>query len=186
MNFMRGPGGPFGGDPREFKAFFFGGPGGPGGRGRGGRARRGDVRAAMLVLLEESPQNGYQLIQEIERRSDGVWKPSPGSVYPALQQLEDEGLVRNIEQDGRRSYELTEQGRAYVADNREELGQPWDAAKGGMDENAMDIRGLMFQVGAAAMQCMAAGHADEARRILAETRRSLYKVLAEDEPIQEA
>jgi DNA-binding PadR family transcriptional regulator len=185
-NMMRGPGGPLGGDPREFKAFFFGPGGRGGGRGRWGRARRGDVRAAMLVLLEESPQNGYQLIQEIERRSDGVWKPSPGSVYPALQQLEDEGLVRINEQEGRRTYELTEQGRAYVADNREELGQPWDAVKGGMDENAMDIRGLMFQVGAAAMQCIAAGHADEARRILAETRRSLYKVLAEDEPIQEA
>ena len=183
---MRGPGGPFGGDPREFKAFFFGGPGGRGGgRGRG-RARRGDVRAAMLVLLEESPQNGYQLIQEIERRSDGIWKPSPGSVYPALQQLEDEGLVRLTEQDGRRTYELSEQGRAYVAENREELGQPWDAVKGGMDEGAMDIRGLMFQVGGAAMQCIAAGHADEARRSLAETRRSLYKVRAEDEPIQEA
>jgi DNA-binding PadR family transcriptional regulator len=185
-NMMRGPGGPFGGDPREFKAFFFGPGGRGGGRGRWSRARRGDVRAAMLVLLEESPQNGYQLIQEIERRSDGIWKPSPGSVYPALQQLEDEGLVRLTEQDGRRTYELSEQGRGYVADNREELGRPWDAVKGGMDEGAMDIRGLMFQVGGAAMQCIAAGHADEARRILAETRRSLYKVLAEDEPIQEA
>jgi DNA-binding PadR family transcriptional regulator len=192
FSFMRGPGGPFGGDPREFKAMFFG-PGGPGhrgggrGRGRGwGRARRGDVRAAMLVLLEESPQNGYQLIQEIERRSDGLWKPSPGSVYPALQQLEDEGLVRTVEQEGRRTYELTEQGRAYVADNREELGQPWEAVKGGVDENVVDLRGLMFQVGAAAMQCIAAGHADEARRILGDARRALYKVLAEDEPTQEA
>jgi DNA-binding PadR family transcriptional regulator len=188
VSFMRGPGGPFGGDPREFKALFFG-PGhrgGPRGRGRGGRARRGDVRAAMLVLLEESPQNGYQLIQEIERRSDGLWKPSPGSVYPALQQLEDEGLVRAIEQDGRRSYELTDEGRAYVADNREELGTPWDAVKGDMDENVVDLRGLMFQVGAAAMQCIAAGHADEARKILGDARRALYKILAEDEPTQEA
>src|SRR4051794_26808818 len=154
FNLMRGPGGPFGGDPRDFKALFFG-PGGPGprgggggggggrGRGRWGRARRGDVRAAMLVLLEESPQNGYQLIQEIERRSDGLWKPSPGSVYPALQQLEDEGLVRTIEQEGRRAYELTEQGRAHVAENREELGEPWEAVKGGVDENVMDLRGLM-------------------------------------------
>src|SRR3954447_26977044 len=189
MNFMRGPGGPFGGDPREVKALFFG-PGGhrggPRGRGRGGRGRRGDVRAAMLVLLEETPQNGYQLIQEIERRSDGLWKPSPGSVYPALQQLEDEGLVRTIEQEGRRAYELTEQGAAHVAENREELGQPWDAVKGGVDENVVDLRGLMFQVGAAAMQCIAAGHADEARKILGDARRSLYKILAEDEPTQEA
>src|SRR4051812_6238250 len=102
LAFMKGPQGPFG-DPRMFKAFF-GGPGpgwGPGphrGGHRGGRrARRGDVRAAMLLLIEGGPQNGYQLIQEIERRTDGVWKPSPGSVYPALQQLEDEGLVRAVE-----------------------------------------------------------------------------------------
>ena len=157
-----------------------GGPGG-GGRGRGGRARRGDVRAALLLLLEERPQNGYQLIQEIERRTDGVWKPSPGSVYPALQQLEDEGLVRAVESEGKRAYELTDEGRAYVDGNREELGDPFDAATGGMDEGVMDLRGLMFQVGAAAMQVAAAGHTDEARKILADTRRALYKILAEDD-----
>ena len=140
----------------------------------------------MLVLLDEQPQNGYQLIQEIERRSDGVWKPSPGSVYPALQQLEDEGLVRLAEQEGRRTYTLTDEGSAYVADNRDELGKPWDAVKGGVDENVVDLRGLMFQVGAAAMQCIAAGHADEARKILGDTRRELYKILAEDEPTQDA
>src|SRR4051812_9463290 len=102
--FMTGRGGPFG-DPRMFKQMFWGpGPGGhrggPGhhrGGPRGGRARRGDVRAALLLLIEGGAQNGYQLIQEIERRTDGVWKPSPGSVYPALQQLEDEGLVRAVE-----------------------------------------------------------------------------------------
>ena len=104
---MTSRGGPFG-DPRMFKAFFFG-PGGPGHHHRGGRggprsrARRGDVRAALLLLIEEHAQNGYQLIQEIERRTDGVWKPSPGSVYPALQQLEDEGLVRTVEFEGKRT-----------------------------------------------------------------------------------
>jgi DNA-binding PadR family transcriptional regulator len=168
-------GGAFG-DPREFKAMFFG-PGGPRGRGR---ARRGDVRAAMLLLLESEPQNGYQLIQEIERRTDGLWKPSPGSVYPALQQLEDEGLVRAVEAEGRRAYELTDQGRDYVAGNREELGDPFAAVRGGMDEGVMDLRGLMFQVGAAAMQVAAAGHTEEARRILTDTRRALYSILAED------
>jgi DNA-binding PadR family transcriptional regulator len=174
-------GGAFG-DPREFKAMFFGGPGGPGprgGRGRG-RARRGDVRAAMLLLLEAEPQNGYQLIQEIERRTDGLWKPSPGSVYPALQQLEDEGLVRAAEAEGRRAYELTQQGREYVESSREELGDPFATARGGMDEGVMDLRGLMFQVGAAAMQVAAAGHTDDARKILTDTRRALYTILAED------
>jgi DNA-binding PadR family transcriptional regulator len=173
------------GDPRDFKAMFFGpgGPGGPGGRGGGrgrGRARRGDVRAAMLLLLETEPQNGYQLIQEIERRTEGLWKPSPGSVYPALQQLEDEGLVRPNEGAGRRAYELTDQGREYVAGNREELGDPFAAVRGGMDEGVMDLRGLMFQVGAAAMQVAAAGHTEDARRILTDTRRALYSILADD------
>jgi DNA-binding PadR family transcriptional regulator len=186
-----GRGGPFGGDPRQFKAMFWGagpggppwgGPGGHRGRGRGGRARRGDVRAAMLLLLDEQPQNGYQLIQEIERRTEGVWKPSPGSVYPALQQLEDEGLVQAAETEGKRAYELTAEGREYVAGNREELGNPFEAATGGMDEGVFDLRGLMFQVGAAAMQVAAAGHTDEARKILADTRRALYKILAEDDP----
>jgi DNA-binding PadR family transcriptional regulator len=171
-----------------FKAMFWGpGPGGHGHHHRGGgphrRARRGDVRAALLLLLEGGGQNGYQLIQEIERRTDGLWKPSPGSVYPALQQLEDEGLVRNVEFEGKRAYELTDDGRTYVDGNREELGDPFAAATGGVDEGVMDMRGLMFQVGAAAMQVAAAGHTEEAKRILAETRRSLYKILAEDEPV---
>src|SRR5215218_10650720 len=86
------PGGPFPGGP-----FGFGGP-------RGRRARRGDVRAALLVLLAEEPRNGYQLMQEIEQRSDGIWRPSPGSVYPALQLLEDEGLVRVAPERGGKEY----------------------------------------------------------------------------------
>src|SRR4051812_27620266 len=186
-----GRGGPWN-DPRQFKALFWGpphpgpggpfGPGGHRGRGRGGRARRGDVRAAMLLLLEEQPQNGYQIIQEIERRTEGVWKPSPGSVYPALQQLEDEGLVQAAESEGKRAYDLTPEGREYVTNNAEELGNPFEAATGGMDEGVFDLRGLMFQVGAAAMQVAAAGHTDEARKILADTRRALYKILAEDDP----
>src|SRR5215212_9377682 len=78
---------------------------------RGPRARRGDVRAALLVLLAEEPRNGYQLMQEIEHRSDGTWRPSPGSVYPALQQLEDERLVVTAEHDGNRVFEITDAGR---------------------------------------------------------------------------
>src|SRR3954471_6014265 len=182
--FMTGRGGPFG-DPRMLKAMFWGpGPGGHGHHRGGprGRARRGDVRAALLLLIEGGAQNGYQLIQEIERRTDGVWKPSPGSVYPALQQLEDEGLVHAVEFEGKRAYELTDEGRTYVDGNREELGDPFGAATGGVDEGMMDMRGLLMQVGAAALQVAAAGRTDEARKVLADTRRALYKILAEDEP----
>src|ERR687893_3158314 len=119
MAMSRGAGGiaPRGGGGRDFPGF---------GPPRGPRARRGDVRAAVLVLLAEEPRNGYQLMQEIEQRSDGVWRPSPGSVYPALQQLEDEGLVRIAEREGRKAYELTDEGRAHVAARRDELGAPWD------------------------------------------------------------
>src|SRR5689334_20545042 len=90
----------------------FGGP--PPWAGRRSKARRGDVRAALLALLAEEPRNGYQLIQEIEERSGGEWRPSPGAVYPALQQLTDEGLIEAEEQEGRRTFRLSDSGRAYA------------------------------------------------------------------------
>ena len=104
----------------------------PGRRGmRGPRATRGDVRAAALALLAEEPMNGYQIIQAIGERSDGVWRPSPGSVYPALQQLEDEGLIRaEAGEGGRRAYQLTDEGRAYAEAHPDELRAPWDAVAG--------------------------------------------------------
>jgi DNA-binding PadR family transcriptional regulator len=155
---------------------------GPWGRG-GPKARRGDVRAALLVLLEEEPRNGYQLMQEIEQRSQGVWRPSPGSVYPALQQLEDEGLVRAEEREGRKAFVLTDAGRAHVQEHRDELAAPWEAMSGAMPEGVMDVRGLIGQLAAAAMQATRAGdetQAAQVREILAEARRSIYRILAEE------
>ena len=179
----RGPGGGPGCGPSFGPDVMFGGPGGPWFRGRRHRrARRGDVRAAALLLLAEAPRNGYQLMQEIEQRSDGMWRPSPGSVYPALQQLEDEGLVRTESTEGRRTYALTDEGREYVAENRESLGEPWTQAGGGVDAGVMELRGYIAQVAAAAMQAAMAGHAEEAKRVLADARRSLYRILAEDDP----
>jgi len=179
--------GPGPGDRIKFRAgfpgpqFAFGGPGGPWGRRK--RMRRGDVRAALLVLLGEEPRNGYGLMQEIERRSDGVWRPSPGSVYPALQQLEDEGLVRSEESDGRRVFVLTDEGRAHVEENREAYGEPWADVGRTVDEGAVEMRDLLWQTGAAAMQVMQSGNPAQvarARELLAETRRSLYRILADD------
>ena len=89
---------------------------GPGHFGAGRRAGRGDIRAAILALLAEAPKHGYQIIREIAERSEGAWTPSPGSVYPTLQQLTDEGLVRSDETEGKRVYELTEEGRTSAAD----------------------------------------------------------------------
>jgi DNA-binding PadR family transcriptional regulator len=118
---------------------------------------RGDVRAAILVLLGEEPRNGYGLMQEIEQRSQGAWRPSPGSVYPALSQLEDEGLVRSTESEGRKQFELTDQGRTYVEERRDELGSPWEAASGDVREGAFELRDLIWQLGAAAHQVAGAG-----------------------------
>jgi DNA-binding PadR family transcriptional regulator len=162
----------------------FGGPGGPGPFGRGPRARRGDVRTALLTLLAEEPRNGYQLMQEIERRSEGVWRPSPGSVYPALQQLEDEGLVRAEETEGRKLFHLTDEGRAAAEAGAGE-GAPWDAASDAVDSDVWELFGVARQVGMAIFQIAQAGTADQlasAREILTNARRALYGILAEDEP----
>jgi len=172
-------------DPRMLFGGMRGGFGfGPPGRG-GRRARRGDVRAAALLLLEEEPRNGYQLMQEIEDRSGGVWRPSPGSVYPALAQLEDEGLIRGDEGTGRRAFQLTDDGRKYVEEHRDALGLPWEQAGGDVPEGLLELRSLMMQLGVAAMQVAQAGdeaQAAEARAVIDDARRSLYRILAGDDP----
>jgi DNA-binding PadR family transcriptional regulator len=182
----RGPG--FGGRPG------FGGPPGFPGLGawlgdprmmRVQRAKRGDVRAAALALLAEGPMNGYQIIQEISERSGGVWRPSPGSVYPALQQLEDEGLIRaEAGEGGRRAYVLTDDGRHYADAHPEELDAPWDAVTGHAGGAAVEMRKLIGQVAMAASQVLSAGsdaQISQARRILTDARRALYRVLAADD-----
>jgi DNA-binding PadR family transcriptional regulator len=185
--FGRPPGPPFGFPPFGFPPF---GSGRRGRRwewppfGRGPKVRRGDVRAAALVLLAEQPRNGYQIIQEIAERSDGFWKPSSGSVYPALQQLEDEGLVEVDTQDGRRTFRLTEAGQTYVAEHKEELGAPWEAMKADMDDTSVELHTLLGQVAMAVVQVSQAAtpaQLHQARQVLIDARRSLYQILAEDE-----
>jgi len=180
------------GPPPEFMMrggpFGFGGPrGGPFGPGfaRGPRARRGDVRAAALSLLAEGPRNGYQIIQEISERTDGVWRPSPGSVYPALQQLEDEGLIRpETGEGGRKAFGLTGEGRAYTEAHAGELQAAWDAVTGSVDDTEVELRSVFHEVAMAAMQVGRAGSAAQlaqAARVLTDTRRALYRILAADE-----
>jgi DNA-binding PadR family transcriptional regulator len=150
--------------------------------GRRGRARRGDVRAAVLLLLEEQPRNGYQLMEEIESRSEGAWRPSPGSIYPTLAQLEDEGLIAAQESGGRRSFELTDEGRAHVEENRESLGIPWDEAGADMPDEVGDLRTLIAQVAMAAFQVVQSGdekQIEQAKQVLADARKSLYRLLAD-------
>ena len=151
--------------------------------GRGPKARRGDVRAAILAVLFEEPRNGYQIIQEIAERSGGFWKPSPGSIYPTLQQMEDEGLVRTVEDGGRRAYTLTPEGQAYVDEHPDEVAAPWE----GMAETSDDEDGmkpLIAQVAAAIWQIAAVGTPEQqakGREALRDLRRRLHAILAEEE-----
>jgi DNA-binding PadR family transcriptional regulator len=159
-----------------------GGPGwGPHRRGRG-RARRGDVRLAMLRLLAEEPRNGYQLIQAIEERSEGLWRPSPGSVYPTLSQLEDEGLIRSVETEGTRLFELTDAGREHL-EGRAEEPDPWEPAGEEADNPLAELAPLVIAIGKATFQVASVGDSAQrrqARSLLTETRRALYRILAGD------
>jgi len=163
----------------------FGGPdlGGP----RGPKVRRGDVRSAILDVLATGPMNGYQVIQQIQERSGGGWKPSPGSVYPTIQQLEDEGLVAAEEDQGRRAVQLTDVGRRYVEEHADELAATWrpfetPAASHSPAGGISNLRPAISQTMAALWQVMTTGtdqQRAEAIDILNDTRRRLYGLLAE-------
>ena len=167
---------------RMWKGGPFGGHGwGPHRRGPG-RARRGDVRLALLRLLAEEPRNGYQLIQAIEERSEGLWRPSPGSVYPTLAQLEDEGLIRSAELEGARLFEITDAGREHLAARADEPA-PWEPATEDAENPLTELAPLVIQIGKATFQVASVGdraQRDQARALLADTRRGLYRILAED------
>lgn len=168
-------------------------------RPRRARARRGDVRAAILDVLAGDEMNGYQLIQQISERSDGAWKPSPGSVYPTIQQLEDEGLVEGRDVESRRVLRLTDAGRSYVEKHPDEMAATWapfaaaDAADADEDERRWsawnrpndDLMPVASQVMSAMWQIVTTGTAQqraEATEILVGARRKLYNLLAEGEP----
>jgi len=183
-----GPGGPFGPGfgPGAPVGPGFGprGRGGPGPRGRRGRRTyRGDGRLAVLALVAEQPRHGYEIIQEIGERSRGRWRPSPGSVYPTLNQLEDEGLVRVEQAEGRRVVHLTEEGTRYVEEHREELDKVWASFTGdGEDGPETALWEQLGQLHAAAQQVMAAGtpeQVEQATAALTEARKTIYRLLAE-------
>jgi DNA-binding PadR family transcriptional regulator len=176
--------------PRDFGRGGFEGFFGPGGGrfGRGGRkARRGDIRTAALLLLAEEPRNGYQIMQEVQERSEGVWRPSPGSVYPALQQLEDEGLIRSSEAGGGtgKVFELTDVGRAHVQERHADAAAPWEEMSNNVSDQAVDLGKLVREVASALTQVMRTGseaQIGEARKVLVAARRDLYRILADGDP----
>ncbi|MFG2651999.1 PadR family transcriptional regulator [Streptomyces sp. NPDC048436] len=191
----RGPGregrGGFEGRRAAFGPFGpgFGGPGGPGGPwgGRGGRggprgrARRGDVRASILALLKDRPMHGYEMIQEIAGRSGGAWKPSPGSVYPTLQLLEDEGLISSASEGGKKLFSLTEDGRTAADEGPE---APWEEAGRGVDwETLNEIRQAGFGLMEAFGQVWKTGSKEQREKALTvinDARKKLYLILADE------
>ncbi|MEE6271142.1 PadR family transcriptional regulator [Streptomyces diastatochromogenes] len=183
--------GDFGGGFERRRAAFggfgppFGGPPFGGGRGRGGprgRARRGDVRASILALLKDRPMHGYEMIQEIAERSGGAWKPSPGSVYPTLQLLEDEGLIVSSSEGGKKLFSLTEAGRAEADGGS---AAPWEDAGRGVDWEAMnEIRKAGGGLVEAFRQVWATGSPEQREKAMAvvnKARKELYLILAEED-----
>jgi DNA-binding PadR family transcriptional regulator len=149
--------------------------------GRGPKRDRGDVRAAILALLTEEPMHGYQIITELNERSGGVWRPSPGSVYPTLQAMEDQGLVTADKAEGKRVFSLTDEGRAEAATSGDGPA-PWESAARGADRSLVDLRGLMVEVAAAVVQVGRTGSEGQVKAVgelLADTRRRIYLVLAD-------
>jgi DNA-binding PadR family transcriptional regulator len=173
----RGWRGPF---PPGFGAFS--GPHGHGhGRGRG-RSRRGNVRAAILALLAERPMHGYEMIQELDTRTGGVWRPSPGSVYPTLQLLEDEGLISSEAVDGRKRFSLTEAGQTEATAAAADA--PWHEFSEETVASGQDTREAVFGILNALRQIGFSGNRDDWQRaieVLNETKRKLYAILAESE-----
>jgi DNA-binding PadR family transcriptional regulator len=163
-------------------------------RGRGPRVRRGDVRSAILDVLHaavrwEEPINGYQVIQQIGERSNDAWRPSPGSVYPTIQQLQDEGLVEADDERGRRTIRLTAEGVRYCEEHADELAAVWTPFESGGtgrgQERGADFSDLKPEIGqvmSAVWQIITNG-SDQQRRaavdVLVDTRRKLYGILAD-------
>jgi DNA-binding PadR family transcriptional regulator len=179
----RGVFGHWGGGFAGPKGAWWPGPPGPPGPVRPPKASRGDVRAAILALLREGPRNGYQIMSDIEERSGGAWRPSPGAVYPALSQLADEGLITGEEAGGSRTFRLTDLGREYVEQNPEMARGAWESSE---QQEAWQVPGLFAEaarLGAGIVQIAHAGTPGQVRtaeRLLERTRRELYRILAED------
>lgn len=143
------------------------------------KVSRGDVRWAILHLLAEEPMHGYQIMSELADRTEGIWQPSPGSIYPTLNQLEDEGLVRVEKRGGKKVYALTDEGRTHVESDEHEA--PWDRFSSPYTKGLMALRDAAFQVGAAVMQVARAGSDDQVARtqeVLDEAKRRVYEILA--------
>jgi DNA-binding PadR family transcriptional regulator len=154
------------------------------------RARRGDIRLGILALLCEEPRNGYQLMQELEARSEGSWRPSPGSVYPCLQQLEDEELVEVRSSTQGKVYQLTSKGKTWAGKHAEELKAPWKQDRGEEgpgDRHALmqSIRQIMSMLGHLS-QTGTPKQLEEAQRALDQARKAIGRIAFLDDDAEAA
>jgi DNA-binding PadR family transcriptional regulator len=144
--------------------------------------RRGDVRSALLIALLDGPGHGYELIQVLEEKTEGRWRPSPGSVYPTLQLLADEDLVTSTERDGKRIFELTDAGRAQAEERLEKDGLPWETSDD-LGEGYAGFRNAMRDLHHATKQTALTADPEivqKATDILVKARKDLYRLLADD------
>jgi DNA-binding PadR family transcriptional regulator len=169
-----------GGDPFGWwgRAFREGGP----------RVRRGDVKWALLELLSERPRHGYDLIKELEARYGGLYRPSPGAVYPTLQMLEDGGYVTSEAVDGKRIYTITDAGRALLDEHRRERSaerEDDDDHPFGFEfpaDEAFELKRAAFELGAAVMQVVASGDSlrmKKATDVLDRARKDVFRILGD-------
>jgi len=155
---------------------------GPWGPQRGRRRERGDVRAAILLLLAEQPRHGYEILTELADRSDGQWQPSPGSIYPVLKRLAQDGLVAPENHEGKRVFTLTDEGRELVAAEGESWGQPWANASDAEDDSAAALWNEGRQLGGAVQQVSQLNDPAQiaaTAEILVEARKKIYRLLAD-------
>lgn len=187
--FHHQPGGHGHGFPGSFErgsfpggAGFGGFPGGPGFGPRGPRrAGKGDIRSVILSLLSDGTSNGYGLIKAIAEKTGGAWRPSPGSVYPTLQQLVDEELIVSIGDGRKTEFDLTEAGRTYVTEHADDFAKAWDATPGRSEQGGAFFESIGKLMGVAQQFRHSATDAQRAAAIekLDETRRALYLILAD-------
>ena len=147
-----------------------------------GIVRRGDIRTALFAFLLEQPGHGYEVMQYLETKTNGAWRPSAGSIYPALQQLEDEGMVRSEEQDGRRVYRLTPAGKKEGKARLATRGLPWERMADEPPE-LVDMRRSVAELTSAATEVVKLGGSDKISRgveIIRDARKLLYGLLTED------
>ena len=148
----------------------------------GQRARRGAVRDALLVVLAERPMHGYEVITELEARSSGRWRPSPGSIYPALGRMEEQGLVTAEEVDERRVFSLTALGREARDALDVERADPTPRRGDGTGDADGALRSLPAEITGQARHLRRFGSSEQVERavaLLEAVRRDLYAVLAD-------